>query len=48
MQPGDVNATFADINLINTYCGFKPETDLKTGIKNFCEWYQDYKKALGH
>jgi UDP-glucuronate 4-epimerase len=44
MQPGDVNATFADISIINHYCGFKPKTDLKSGLKNFCSWYVDYKR----
>lgn len=39
MQPGDVEKTFADINLINKYCGFEPRTDLKKGLKKFCEWY---------
>jgi len=39
MQPGDVNATYANIDQINAYCGFKPRTDIKTGIKKFCDWY---------
>lgn len=42
MQPGDVNATFADITLINAYCDFKPETNLKTGIRRFYDWYLGY------
>jgi UDP-glucuronate 4-epimerase len=42
MQPGDVEKTFADIELINAYCGFKPETNLKTGIRRFCDWYSGY------
>ena len=42
VQPGDVDATFADIERISTFSGFKPGTDLKTGIKKFCDWY------LGH
>jgi UDP-glucuronate 4-epimerase len=40
MQPGDVNATYADISLINGYCGFRPKTDLKTGLRKFWEWYR--------
>ena len=39
VQPGDVDATFADIGRISSFCGFKPRTDLKTGIKKFCDWY---------
>lgn len=42
MQPGDVKATFADIARINDYCGFKPETDLETGLIKFVGWYVNY------
>lgn len=42
MQPGDVNTTYADIELINSYCGFTPQTGLTAGLKNFCEWYLQY------
>lgn len=42
MQPGDVNATFADISRINAYCGFEPRTGLREGLRNFCEWYLGY------
>jgi UDP-glucuronate 4-epimerase len=38
-QPGDVKATFADIDRINSYCGFRPEVSLMVGIKEFCEWF---------
>ena len=41
MQPGDVNATFAEINLISRFCGFRPQTNLGTGLKKFFEWYLD-------
>jgi len=44
MQPGDVNATFADIELINTHCKFSPRTNLTTGVKRFFEWYQEYSR----
>jgi len=39
VQPGDVRATYADLSRIRTYCNFSPRTDLKAGIKNFCDWY---------
>lgn len=39
IQPGDVNITFADIDRINAFCDFSPQTDLITGIRKFCEWY---------
>jgi len=41
MQPGDVNATFADITLINSYCGFRPQTDMRIGLRKFFEWFLD-------
>ncbi len=42
MQPGDVKATFADITTINDYSGFRPQTDLETGLKMFVDWYVKY------
>jgi len=45
MQPGDVPATYADItNIVGDY-GFKPTTDLKTGLKKFVEWYRGYNRV---
>ncbi len=44
MQPGDVQATFADITTINEYSGFRPQTDLQTGLHRFVEWYVKYFK----
>jgi UDP-glucuronate 4-epimerase len=45
IQSGDVNITFADIERINDYCNFKPQTDLRTGIKRFCDWYLRYSSG---
>ena len=42
MQPGDVEKTYADIERINSYCGFKPQTNLTMGIRKFCNWYLEY------
>ena len=42
MQPGDVEATFADTGLLENYIGFKPKTKIKDGIKKFIEWYKDF------
>jgi UDP-glucuronate 4-epimerase len=44
MQPGDVKATYADITTINNYSGFRPQTDLETGLQRFVEWYVKYFK----
>lgn len=42
MQPGDVEKTYADIDRISSYCGFKPQTDLRPGLRMFCDWFQQY------
>ncbi|MEM9716762.1 MAG: NAD-dependent epimerase/dehydratase family protein [Pseudomonadota bacterium] len=42
MQTGDVPATFADATLLRELTGYKPETDVKDGIRAFVEWYRDY------
>jgi UDP-glucuronate 4-epimerase len=45
MQPGDVPATFADVQSLFDTIDFKPATPVKEGISNFIEWYKDYYKA---
>jgi UDP-glucuronate 4-epimerase len=42
IQPGDVKATFADIDDLINDVGFKPSTPLKTGIERFIKWYKEY------
>ncbi|MGK0296549.1 MAG: UDP-glucuronate 4-epimerase [Gammaproteobacteria bacterium] len=42
MQPGDVPATFADVDDLIRDVNFSPNTTIETGIKHFIEWYQDY------
>ena len=42
LQPGDVPATYADIDDLIKDVGFKPETSIETGIKRFILWYNDY------
>tara|TARA_B100000212_G_C27353995_1_gene524958 strand:- start:290 stop:1300 length:1011 start_codon:yes stop_codon:yes gene_type:complete len=44
MQKGDVKKTFADCSLLYDLTGFKPQTNIKEGIKNFCDWYESYYK----
>lgn len=45
MQPGDVPASFADIDHSRELLGFEPSTNIDTGIKNFLDWYVDYYKV---
>lgn len=44
MQPGDVPSTVADIRKLRKL-GWKPETRIEEGIKNFVEWYKKYYKV---
>ena len=42
MQPGDVPITFADTTALENDLGYKPSTDLRTGLRKFAEWYKEY------
>lgn len=45
MQPGDVPATYADVEDLMREVGFKPATPIKDGIERFIKWYRDYHRA---
>ncbi|MDU3844863.1 MAG: GDP-mannose 4,6-dehydratase [Clostridium perfringens] len=42
MQPGDVPVTYADTRPLEKKFGFKPSTDLRTGLRKFAEWYKEF------
>lgn len=42
MQPGDVPVTYADTTPLERDYGFKPDTSLRTGLRNFAEWYKKF------
>ncbi|MDQ2069905.1 NAD-dependent epimerase [Natronospira bacteriovora] len=42
MQPGDVPATYADVDSLQRLVGFSPSTPLETGVARFVRWYRDY------
>jgi UDP-glucuronate 4-epimerase len=42
MQKGDVPATWADANLLQDLTGYRPQTDVRDGIKHFVAWFRDY------
>jgi UDP-glucuronate 4-epimerase len=46
MQPGDVEATFADIEALTEAVGFQPTTSLDEGLKQFVAWYRDYHDSI--
>jgi UDP-glucuronate 4-epimerase len=44
MQPGDVPATYADIEDLAREIGFRPATTIEDGIRSFAKWFRDYHK----
>jgi UDP-glucuronate 4-epimerase len=42
MQPGDVVATYADVEDLGRDVGFEPKTTLTEGIAKWVEWYSGY------
>jgi UDP-glucuronate 4-epimerase len=42
MQPGDLPDTWADVEALARDVGYRPSTDLETGVKRFVEWYLGY------
>jgi UDP-glucuronate 4-epimerase len=42
MQPGDVPATYADIEDLARDVGFRPATSIEDGIARFARWYRSY------
>ncbi|ELW9393952.1 TPA: NAD-dependent epimerase [Klebsiella pneumoniae] len=45
IQPGDVLETSADTKPLYDMVGFRPQTSVKQGVKNFVDWYKAYYKA---
>lgn len=44
IQPGDVPATFANVDDLVEDLGYKPATPIQEGIDNFVDWYLDFFK----
>ncbi|HFQ89225.1 MAG TPA: NAD-dependent epimerase [Desulfobulbus sp.] len=42
MQAGDVPATYANVDDLVREIGFKPDTPIEVGIRNFVDWYREY------
>ncbi|MBL0170017.1 MAG: NAD-dependent epimerase [Gemmatimonadaceae bacterium] len=42
MQPGDVPATYADVEALVQDVGFAPKTPIELGVQRFVEWYRNY------
>jgi len=44
MQPGDVPATYADVDDLMREVDFKPATSIADGIGRFVDWFQAYHR----
>ena len=44
IQPGDVPATYADIDDLVRDFTFKPTTPIEPGVRHFVQWYKAYYK----
>lgn len=42
IQPGDVPATYADVDDLMKEVGFKPATPIEEGVRRFVDWYRGY------
>jgi UDP-glucuronate 4-epimerase len=42
LQPGDVPDTFADVTELMADVGYKPDTPIETGVRNFVSWFREY------
>jgi UDP-glucuronate 4-epimerase len=42
LQPGDIPATYADIDDLMDAVGFNPQTSIEEGIEKFVRWYKEY------
>jgi UDP-glucuronate 4-epimerase len=42
MQPGDVAATYADVDDLERDVGFRPATSIEDGVRRFVDWYRMY------
>ncbi|MFT6906691.1 MAG: UDP-glucuronate 4-epimerase [Oleiphilaceae bacterium] len=45
LQPGDVLATYADVEALIKDVDYKPSTSLEEGIAKFVKWYREYYKV---
>lgn len=45
LQPGDVPATYADVEDISAATGYAPSTPIEVGVERFVRWYRDYYRV---
>ncbi|MFO1408995.1 MAG: NAD-dependent epimerase [Steroidobacteraceae bacterium] len=42
LQPGDVPDTYADVDDLVADVGYKPDTPIEVGVRNFVDWYLEF------
>jgi UDP-glucuronate 4-epimerase len=42
LQPGDVPDTYANVDELVADVGYKPDTPIEVGVKNFVDWFREY------
>ena len=45
MQPGDVPATYADVDDLARDVGFSPDTPIEVGTERFVRWYREFYRV---
>ncbi len=45
VQPGDVDRTFADVAKARAQLGYRPSTDIRTGLARFVAWFREMRNA---
>lgn len=45
MQPGDVPATYADVEALEREVNFRPNTPIEVGIERFVKWYREFYRV---
>jgi UDP-glucuronate 4-epimerase len=46
-QPGDVDATRADVSALQAAVGYRPSTPVEVGVPKFVEWYKAFYGVAG-
>ncbi len=46
LPPGDVAQTWADVSALEAAVGYRPGTDVETGLEAFVAWHREYHAEL--
>ena len=45
LQPGDVPDTWADVTELSDAIGYRPDTPIEVGVRNFVNWFREYYRT---